>query len=791
MHARRTARPPALRIAARIVAGVVLALLVLAAAWALSLWVAMGRSRPLLEGTLPVAGLSAPVTIARDAAGVPTISGATREDVAYGLGFLHGQERFFQMEALRRAAAGELSELLGPPTLAIDRQVRLHRFRARAAAIVARMTPEEKAILAAYVAGVNSGLDRLASRPFEHRALLRKPEPWLPEDTALAVFAMYLNLQPALPTRELDRALAEKRGGRALADFLFPKTTPLDAPIDGSRLPPPPMPTRLAPTGTGKPDIALAPVPGSNNWAVSGALSSSGAALIANDMHLGTQLPNTWYRARLVVAGRLDATGVTLPGTPFIVAGSTGRIAWGFTNSYIDTADAVIVEETRPGFYATPSGERPYRTYSERIRHRTGSDVLTIRETIWGPVVGRDAFGRQIAMRWTAHEPDAVSLAPFLALEQAETVEEAVAIAHAAAIPQQNLVVGDRTGAIAWTIIGQVPARFGFDGQSAVSFADGSKGWRGMLAPGEVPVVLNPPSGRIWTANSRVVGGEAFARLGDGGYDTGARAGRIRDLLFAKDRFEPKDFLAIQLDDASVRNRFWRDLLLQEIERRPDDSELQAMKRFVADWGGRAVPESVGFRLVDRFRRAVLFGLYEAYLGGVPEGRFRRTYAPSQGEGAARRLMLERPQGLVPPGHLSWTAFLDDALATLRKEVDGDPAAFRWGEVGKAGVRHPLSRLLPPLGLITDPVDRSVPGDVSTVRAQAPGFGASERFAVSPGHEGEGLFHMPGGQAGNPRAPYYLAGHADWLEGRAAPFLPGPTRWTLVLQPGAPAGAGG
>jgi penicillin amidase len=784
MHSPARGRRPAWKIAARIVLGVLLSLLVLVLAWSLSLWIAMGRSRPLLEGDLEVAGLSAPVTIGRDSSGVPTITGQSREDVAHALGFLHGQERFFQMEALRRAAAGELSELLGPPTLSIDRQVRVHRFRARAAAIVSRMSPEERRLLDAYVAGVNAGLERLGSRPFEHRALFRKPEPWTPEDTVLAVFAMYLNLQPALPVRELDRALAERRGGRALADLLFPMGTPLDAPIDGTTLPLVPMPERLAPV-TGRPaPVAEAPVAGSNNWAVAGALSSSGAALVANDMHLGLQLPNTWYRARLVVPGRLDATGVTLPGTPFIVAGSTGRIAWGFTNSYIDTADAVIVEETRPGFYRTPDGELPFRTFAERIGHRTGSEMLTVRETIWGPIVATDAFGRQIAMRWTAHAPDAVSLAPFLSLEAAGSVGEAVGIARRAAIPQQNFVVGDRAGAIAWTIIGQVPARFGFDGQSAVSFADGTRGWRGMLPADAVPVVMNPPSGRIWTANSRVVGGAAFATLGDGGYDTGARAGRIRDRLFAREQFAPADMLAIQLDDVSVRNRFWRDLLVQEIERRPDDAALAAMLPFLRDWGGRAVPESVGFRLVDRFRRAVIFGLYEAYLGGVPEGRFRRTYAPSQGEGAARRLLLERPAGLVPPGHEGWEVFIDASLATLKDEVGGDPKGFRWGETAKAGVRHPLARLFPPLGLVTDPADRAVPGDTSTVRAQAPGFGASERFAVSPGHERDGLFHMPGGQAGNPRAPYYLAGHADWLEGRAAPFLPGPARWTLVLRPG-------
>lgn len=770
-------------------------LLALLLLWAASVLWAMRASRPVAEGSLAVAGVSKPVTIARDSAGVPVVRAATRADAAFALGFLHGQERFFQMDTLRRSAAGEISELLGPPTLGLDRMVRVHRFRARARAIVAGLSADERALLDAYVAGVNAGLGGLGSVPFEYRLLLARPQPWQAEDSILAVFAMYLNLQPAVPQRELDRARATARMGPAMADLLYAGTTPLDAPVDFSRLPEPPLPGGLkaalpppAP-GTSPLEAAEAAVAGSNNWAVAGRLSTSGAALVANDMHLGLSVPGTWYRARLVVAGppALDATGVTLPGVPFIVAGSTGRIAWGFTNSYIDTADAVIIEETRPGFYRTPAGEAPLRIVAERIGTRLGSERLEVRETIWGPVVGTDALGRTIAMRWTAHLPAAVRIAPFMALEQAGSVAEAISIAHGAAMPQQNLVVGDAAGNIGWTIIGVVPERFGFSGQDAVSLADGTRGWRDPPDAAGVPVVVNPADGRLWTANARVIGGAGYVRLGDGGYDTGARAMRIRDLLFAKDRFAPADFLEIQLDDVAIRNRWWQQRLLAELAARKDDPLLAAMVAPVADWGERAVPGSAGYRLVERFRRHVVDILYEAYMGGVPEGPFRKTYAPSQAEGPVRRLLEAQPPALVPPGLAGWPAVIDAALARLatevRAEAGGDPAAFTWGKVGVARVRHPLTRLLPPLGWLTDPPEVAVPGDRSTVRAQAPGFGASERFAVSPGHEAEGLFHMPGSQAGNPRAPWYLQGHQDWVEGRPSPFLPGPPRWTLTLAP--------
>ncbi|MCS6987235.1 MAG: penicillin acylase family protein [Sphingomonadaceae bacterium] len=793
MHAGGRARRAVLKRGLRALALVAGLLVLSGGLWVASWWRAMDRSLPRAEGRIALAGLTAPVVIARDAAGVPVIRGANRQDVAFALGFLHGQERFFQMDLLRRAAAGELAELLGPVALPLDRRVRVHRFRARAHAIVARGTAAERRLLDAYVAGVNAGLNDLGGPPFEYRFLLTRPKPWAPEDTVLTVFAMYLNLQPLVPERELDRAHAETRLGPGWADFLFPASTWLDAPLDGSTLPASPLPRGLMahrdpPAGPAEvPAEAGRPVAGSNNWAVAGPLSTTGAALVANDMHLGLSVPGTWYRARLQVMGAptLDATGVTLPGSPFVVAGSTGRIAWGFTNSYIDTADAVVVEETRPGFYRTPDGERPFRTFRERIGHRLGSVTLDVRETVWGPVVGQDARGRPIAMIWTAHRPDAVKLEPFLALEQAAGVDEAIAIAHRAAIPQQNFVVGDREGRIAWTIIGQVPDRFGFDGRDAVSFADGTRGWRGLLGPEAIPVVRNPPSGRIWTANARVVGGNAYALLGDGGYDIGARARRIRDLLFAAERFAPADFLRIQLDDVNLREAWWQRRLLAELQARSGRAELVRLVPFVRAWGGRAVPESVGYRLVARFRALTVERLYAAYLG-KPEGRlFRRTYAPPQADGAVRRLLEARPAALVPPGHASWGAFMDDVLEALAEDVAeaGGARRFAWGEVGRAGVRHPLSRLFPPLGWLTDPRDAPVPGDRATVRAQAPGFGASERFAVSPGHEARGLFHMGGSPSGNPRAPWYLAGHRDWLEGRPAPFLPGPPRWTLVLVP--------
>ncbi len=790
---RRLARPA--RIALRVLS-VLFAAILLQAAW--TGW-HIATTTPRTSGAVALAGLSAPVILERDALGTATLVAATRRDLATALGYAHAQDRFFQMDMLRRVAAGELSALAGGTMADVDRRFRPHRFRARARALLAAMSADERAILEAYAAGVNAGLADLGARPFEHALLWQRPRPWAAEDSILAVFAMYLNLQPALPQRELDRAHAAARLGPAMATFLHPSTSPLDAALDGSRLADPPLPRAIAPLMAG---AAPAPPPsaappegtGSNNWAVAGALTGHGAALVANDMHLGLGVPSTWFRARLRLApppgsaeAPLDLNGVTLPGTPFLVAGSNGRIAWGFTNSYIDTADAVIIEwvDEAAGLYRVPGGTARVRAVDERLCMRLRCTRLRVRETIWGPIVATDALGRTIAMRWTAHRPGAVRIAPALELERATSVAQAIAVAHRSAIPQQNLVVGDAEGTIGWTIIGRIPRRRGFTGEDAVSLADGGRGWAGELGPDETPAVIAPPSGRIWTANARVIGGNAYALLGDGGYDTGARAGRIRDRLFARNRFTPTDFLDIQLDDRSVRNDWWQALLLAEIARRPDDRALQALRPAVEGWGGRALPQSSGYRIVDRFRRELVDGLYERYVGKPEPGSLRRTRVPPQGEAAIRRLLAERPAALLPPGAQSWEAILDEALARVARDVRraGGPDRYLWGEVGRAGVTHPLARMLPPLAWAVDPPDRAVPGDRATVRAQARGFGASQRFAVAPGHEAEGIFHMPGGQSGKPAAPWYLAGHEDWLEGRPAPFLPGATRYRVSLVP--------
>jgi penicillin amidase len=779
----------------RIVAGVTGAAILLAALLGLWFWRVVADGVAILEGQTALAGLQFPVEIARDKAGVPTLTAGNLRDLVRALGFLHAQERFFQMDTMRRSSAGELSALAGRAAVSIDRAHRVHRFRARAQSILAQMPAEQRSLLAAYTEGVNAGLAALGRRPFEYTLLRALPEPWQVEDTLLVIYAMYFQLQDSSGWVQRRKALADQVLGTALADFLYPGGEAGDAALDGSILPLPPMPEGPAPSSTSISSPAPPPPNGSNAFAVSALKSKTGSAIVANDMHLPLRVPNIWYRARLK-AGRaagesIDLTGVTLPGVPLLVAGSNGKIAWGFTDAYIATTDAIKLIPARgdPRGYLTPSGPLPLSVITEKIcAARAGCEDLEVEESIWGPVVAREADGSRIVLRWAAHDTNAISFEGLLAFETAGTVRQAFDAAHRAGLPQQNLIAADREGHIGWTIMGQIPRRVGFE-ERRHSWADGSRAWQGYLSAGEIPELIDPQGGLIWSANNRAVGGHALALLGDGGYASASRAKRIRDDLKAKDKFGEPDLLAIQLDVHAPDLDPWQRLLVDLLQKRQDAFALAALG-FVKDWDGAAAPGSVGYRLVRSFEEEAIALIYGGFGGPIKSlaGPEAGTMTARRPQDPSLRLLSEKPKHLVPPPFQSWQDAMDALYDHFRKRVRAeggdDLKSFTWGRRNHSAIHHPLAAALPILGLLTDPPDVPIPGDTLVPRAAAPGYGSSERFVISPGRESEGIFEMPAGQAGNPLSPYYLAGHSDWAGGQPSAFLPGAPRWTLVLIPG-------
>ena len=770
---------------------------------------------PILEGKKTVFGLSKSATIERDEQGIATIKANSRLDVAVATGFIHAQERFFQMDLLRRNSAGELSSLFGSAALNYDKSIRIHRFRERARDIVNQLPNDQKALLKSYTHGVNQGLKYISSRPFEYLLLQQEPAQWSEEDSILVVFSMYIDLQYRDGQRERSLGLMKAILSADVYDFLNPKGSIWDAAIDSSQLPSFPIPKNAWPSAStanlanAKKESELANndsttqylvkrFPGSNNWGISGEISSTGSAIIANDMHLGLRVPNTWYRASFEYLSKtkpIKITGATLPGTPNMVIGSNGQIAWGFTNSYGDYNDVIKIETINDGKqYLTPDGVKDFSFHKQIIAVKDEQPVeVIIKETVWGPIIGENHQSQLLAYRWVAHDKQAVNLTSG-ELELATTVEQAFNIAARSGIPAQNMMVGDKTGNLGWTIMGPLPIKFGEAGETPTYWHQGNNGWRGYLTPEQYPSVLNPKNNRLWTANSRVVGGEMLKKIGNGGYALGARAGQIRDDLTALKAFDEKALLAIGLDDRALFLKRWQTFLLNEVlneQALAEHKQFAHIKTFLTDDQNlSASTNSVSYRLVRNFRinvRNLVFSELNDTLQNI-DNAFQARSILHQMETPLWELITKQPDNFLMRPLNSWQAIFSQALQQTRDDMinldSGEKQTLStatWGQQNTTEIKHPLSKAIPFIGHWLDMPANALSGDSFMPKVQGNAFGASERMVVSPGHEETGIFHMPTSQAGHPWSPYYAVGHSDWEQGKPSPFLPGKTIYKLML----------
>ena len=783
-------------------------------------------SLPQLAGTIPASHLKREVRIERDAQGVPTIHSENREDTAYALGFVHAQDRFFQMDLLRRVSSGRLGELVGQMALRSDRNFRRHRFEPLASAVYEKLSDEKKSIVAAYTHGVNAGLKSLNDYPFEYLLLRQTPKAWQPTDSILVMMTMLCDLQPMDGRLELGLAELQEKVPPEVFQFLVRTGSHWDAALDGSELPKPAIPAPelftlrdaamrdkpilyansnvLDPASTPFGDVSDAVDPdfviGSNNWAVSGKVGRNSKAILASDMHLGLQVPTIWYRA-LMNGPTIDSTkrrvvGVTLPGAPVLIEGSNGSVAWGFTNSYGDYGDIVELKHPAPenkSEYLTVSGKRNLIAYKEDLLYPGGKEVLEYYWSEWGPVV-EEREGRKFVHCWIGNDPNAFDL-NLLELESANNVEEAMNIANRAGMPNQNVTIVDAAGNIGWTISGRIPKRPGKPSLTPVDWSEGNGVWAGYLDPSEHPRVYNPAEGRIWTANNRIMGDDYLNKVGDGRFDPGARARQIRDRLFEKEQHTEQDLLNIQLDDEARFMVAWKDRLLEVAQ--TNENKLSAtLLKHVRESSGHASIDAIGYRIVSEFRIQVLQRIF-----GMEVGR-SRTPAETQGSGLARKiglkrsvaisrdavadqLLTEKPLHWLPAEYKDWNALLLEAALKseeLLSKSEGLEQAT-WGKRNQAKIRHPLSAALAQLSPYLDMPELPLPGDNHMPRVQSPAGGASQRMVVSPGEEEKGIYHQPGGQSGHPLSPYYRLGYEDWVFGKASPLLPGPSQHQLKLVP--------
>ncbi|WP_263572672.1 penicillin acylase family protein [Roseateles oligotrophus] len=754
----------------------------------MSAWLALRASLPQLDGSITLPGLNAPLSLERDALGTAVLRGENRPDLARGLGFLHAQERFFEMDLTRRSAAGELSALFGSKALPRDKERRSHRMRARLSERFAQLPAADQALLQAYTDGVNAGLAALSLRPWQYLLLQAQPEAWRAVDSMLVVSEMFWMLQGASIDAGFERAALRERAGDAMFDWLNPRGGPWDAALDGSELPLPALPTP-AQLDLRKTQASHWPAPpamardedrmiGSNNWAVAGSRSSNGRAILADDMHLDLGVPSIWYRTQFEIKGQegqvLRAAGLSLPGMPSLVVGSNGHVAWGFTNAYGQWFDWIKMPAELPA--------ARLRGFAETIAVKgAAAQTLEVQEFDGAPIV-RERDGQRYALRWIAHRGDAYNLRLDDML-RASDAPSALQVAQQSGIPHQNILVADAKGQIGWTLAGRLWEQANMDAGYA-RFQPPTPATHRWLSLPDYPKILNPANGQLWTANNRQLAGAGGQAIGDGGFALGARAQQIRDRLSERASHDQSSLGAIHFDAEARLIKTWATRLRPLLASSPAHAQAAAQ---LAQWNGRADADQVGYRLIRTVRLRTLDTLWTAwttpFLGTMQADNKRSFKAGAQFEYSAVQALNEHPAHLLPPGFASWDAMLlaqvDAALKELTSDGKRPLAQATWGEHNASRIQHVMSKAIPALSILLDMPSSPQSGDSHLPRVAHPAFGQSQRLVVSPGHEDEASLSMPGGQSGHPLSPFYGAGHADWSAARPAPLLAGPTTHQL------------
>ena len=740
-----------LRLARRLLAGLVAAALFLG----LGLYLLVRRNVPGREGGR-IPGLGAAATVELDDRGVATIRAATVEDALRAQGWVTARERMFQLDLLRRTANGRLAELFGKVALKMDRRHRTWGFGRVAEAAVPLLPARERADLEAFAAGVNAYLAAHRGRAGLEFALLRRePEPWRPADSVAVLLLMYEQLTNDVDGQEAAEQLAKLPP--SVAAFLTPRATKDDVLLvaDSAPLSPPPLPVVEAAAPRELPKAAALELPdedgvaGSNAFAVSGALTKSGAAILAGDPHLGLEMPVIWLPLRFVIAGRA-AEGVALPGLPALTIGRTDLIAWSFTNLGADVQDLYRerIEKGRArrgdGFEAVVE-----RTETNRVRGAE-DEALVVRSTSIGPLLEND-----LALRWTALDPANLRVpnADFL-----RASDEAAALAAFDGFtgPPQNVVWASASGAIGWRPAGLLPIRReGTDGTTPYDGSDPANAWKGCVPMSELPRVVNPPEGIVVTANQRTIG-TSFGTFLSADWGHPGRARRIRDLLLARKaagtRMTREDAEAIQLDEQSETMRRTAAAMRAGL---PAD-----LAKALEGWDGKADAGSPRYLVARALRRAARERALAAW--GAPPLRWGL-------EGDNWNDLLEaddaafRAAGLGPKDAFVARAAAD-AVAAIESREGKERAKWSWGEANRLAARHPLG-MLPGLSWLFDPPRPRQSGAPGTPRVATPTFGQSLRFVVDWGAPEEATLVVPFGASGHVGSPHRLDELPFWRAG--------------------------
>lgn len=688
------------------------------------------------------APVSGPATVTRDDLGVPHIKAASIDDALFLQGYVTAQDRLWQMDALRRYASGQLSEIIGRATIETDRESRRLRMRRLAEEHAGRLSAEDYRAFAAYARGVNHFIERHRDRlPLEFTMLKYQPRHWTVADTIAIGMQMHRDLTTSWKADMSRAAMYSSGGDPRLITQLFPERTGLEL------------------------------QPGSNAWVVSGKHTATGKPILANDPHLEWGVPSTWYMVHLQ-APELNVAGATLPGAPAVIIGHNERIAWGVTNLHFDVQDLYVDRiDPQTGHYVHGGRIEQARTETELIPVKGASPVeFTNRVTRHGPV-WNSTGAASLTLRWTAAEPGKFEF-PFLDINRARNWTEFRGALRRFHGPGQNFVYADVDGNIGYQATGALPIRRGFNGSVPVDGSTGKFEWEGYIPFDDLPSIYNPPDGRIVTANQNPFPADWKYPV-SGEFDPGYRARQIRDLLSAREGWKSEDMIAVQKD---VYSPFLH-LVAKEAAKAKGVDPVAA--RLLREWNGQ-VDKDLAAPMIAQLTYTHLRQIIAKRAAG-------RVLAWDGALGAAivERLLRERPTEWFSDWDVPLREAVRDALEEGRTTQGRDPEAWKYGAFISLELKHPVVSQIPWIGNWFNVGPTLMSGSSTTVKQTSRRLGPSMRFVADLSDWDRSLANVTLGQSGHVLSGHFKDQWKSYWAGKSFPF-----RWSNVdgdvlhVQPG-------
>jgi penicillin G amidase len=712
--------------------GVVLAVLIGAVYWVVY------RVLPKTSGRIRAA-VSAEASVTRDKNGVPLIKAATIEDAIFLQGYVTAQDRLWQMDAIRRLAAGELSEVIGSATVESDRESRRLRMRRIAEMHEKALPLEDRRYFAAYARGINEfiGTHRNAL-PLEFTILSYDPKPWTIVDCILVGLQMYRDLTTTWKD-EIAKATMLSTGDAKLVNELWPVRT-------GQEF-----------------------SPGSNAWALSGSLTASGKPILANDPHLEFGIPSTWYMLHLQAPG-LNVAGVSLPGTPGVIIGHNDRIAWGVTNLHFDVQDLYIEQlNLKTGQYAFKGHLEQARPERELIYVKGQKPVEFANwVTRHGPVLTAIG-GRPLTIRWMAAEPGSFQF-PFVQINTARNWAEFQAGLSRFPGPGQNFVYADVDGNIGYCASGKLPVRRNYNGDIPTDGSKGDTEWEGVIPFEELPNAFNPSSGMILTANQNPFPID-YKYPVNGNFAPPYRARQIRNLISARKGWKAEDMLTIQKDVYSAFSSFLAQQVVAAYDRRGmKNASLTEAVGALRSWNGQmekglAAPVIISL-VYQQLRNA---------LADRAAPNQAATYSSTMSGPVLERLLRERPKTWFEDYDQLLLRTFSEAVEEGRRRINRNPATWDYGIYIELNVRQPVTSRIPLVGPYFNIGPVPMSGSSTTVKQTTQRLGPSMRFVADLGNWDQSLNNITIGQSGQFLSWHYKDQWDEYYVGKSLPM-----RWTGI-----------